>query len=633
MFVTWGMYLLISWWQDGGTIRAAGAGFLIGYAATIRYTEGMLILPVVVTLMLAKPWQNWRRFTESAMLAAWWAIPVMFLVAYNLGAFGDVTGYDSTNESTGFSWEYFTNNWDTTVRQLYNTGLFFLFPTAIIALVIMLVQRWKLALILATWLFPSLILYTAYYWAPDNNSISYLRFYLTIFPCLATLAFWLLGGIVPLALEHSQRIFRGGWAIVVGCAVFAILSGGMIYFSTGDLAWLGEHPQSQLPNTAPAGNRPGATAAREAEHTQNMDRIGSDLRYVLANYPKPLAVTAAGIALVYCVVLCFSAKPRDLFYTVTGSAGCVGCGLLALSSAAMSLYITLPPLETNLARNLGSAIAADMLVNDVHAPAGSLVFSNASILNHLQLVGDYQMYNLSQFNVAYVRGLAPDRFDPNQPNPLQAERAALLYRMLGKYTAEQLMAEEQKIVDKALAEGKPVYVMIPSAQLNSIRGQFFVPKKYDLVTVAVWQEMPPTQTGALRGMQGVAAGLLAPGGRRGGGGRGGGGRGAAGGGAGRAAGRAAARAAAVAAANGGAAPQGRAGNPPPANRAAQPANRAGNPPAPNRAAATRRAATAPAKPPAAPPPAKPAAPAAPRGTLWTIAEVMPISDIKIGSAN
>src|SRR5690606_22027777 len=46
--VVWGMYLLVRWWQTGGVWRARGAGFLLGYAVTIRYTEGLLILPLMM---------------------------------------------------------------------------------------------------------------------------------------------------------------------------------------------------------------------------------------------------------------------------------------------------------------------------------------------------------------------------------------------------------------------------------------------------------------------------------------------------------------------------------------------------------------------------------------------------------
>ena len=52
---TWGMYLLIRWWQlrERGVVvqqrwRPLGAGLLLGYAATIRYSEATLLLPLML---------------------------------------------------------------------------------------------------------------------------------------------------------------------------------------------------------------------------------------------------------------------------------------------------------------------------------------------------------------------------------------------------------------------------------------------------------------------------------------------------------------------------------------------------------------------------------------------------------
>src|SRR5690606_17935688 len=51
--VVWGMVLLLRWWRCGGLWTARGAGWLLGYAATIRYTEGLLILPLALVAIFA----------------------------------------------------------------------------------------------------------------------------------------------------------------------------------------------------------------------------------------------------------------------------------------------------------------------------------------------------------------------------------------------------------------------------------------------------------------------------------------------------------------------------------------------------------------------------------------------------
>jgi hypothetical protein len=59
-FVTWGMYLLVAWWQNGSAWRGLLAGLLIGYAATIRYTEALLLLPVAIAVLTRLPWRHPR---------------------------------------------------------------------------------------------------------------------------------------------------------------------------------------------------------------------------------------------------------------------------------------------------------------------------------------------------------------------------------------------------------------------------------------------------------------------------------------------------------------------------------------------------------------------------------------------
>jgi Dolichyl-phosphate-mannose-protein mannosyltransferase len=48
--VTWGLYLLLRWWRDGIVAAAIGAGLLLGYSATIRYTEVLLLMPMAAAI-------------------------------------------------------------------------------------------------------------------------------------------------------------------------------------------------------------------------------------------------------------------------------------------------------------------------------------------------------------------------------------------------------------------------------------------------------------------------------------------------------------------------------------------------------------------------------------------------------
>ena len=210
----WGMFLLISWWKRGGWWRAMVAGFLCGYAVTIRYPEGLVVIPilVVIAFRLVDGPRTRRQWMQCGTLLAAWALPIAVLVTYNLVAFGAFTGYATTHESDGFSFSYFRDNWPTVLHQMNDLGLYFIFPLALLGLGLMFRWNWRVALFLAAWIVPCLVAYAFYYWAPDGTSIAYLRFFLTIFPPLTICGLWFL-------LRAVSGAAPGKWAIGVVGAV------------------------------------------------------------------------------------------------------------------------------------------------------------------------------------------------------------------------------------------------------------------------------------------------------------------------------------------------------------------------------------------------------------------------------
>ena len=128
-FAAWGMYLLLRWWKRGGTWRAIGAGFLLGCTCTIRYSEGLLLIPLLIVIAL-----NWRRWLEGLWALGAWTAPIGLLVWYNLASMGRITGYDGTNESSGFALQYALDNWDAAIRQLGSIALYCIFPFSVIGL-------------------------------------------------------------------------------------------------------------------------------------------------------------------------------------------------------------------------------------------------------------------------------------------------------------------------------------------------------------------------------------------------------------------------------------------------------------------------------------------------------------------
>jgi hypothetical protein len=146
-----------------------------------------------------------------------------------------VTGYDSTNESTGFTWQQFAENWDFMLQQLDN-GMFLLFPIALLGLALMYRWNWKFALLMTLWFVPGTLLYTAYYWNGAGRSLAFLRFFLTLFPPLVLGAAWLFdqfitGTTVNLhgRTERSAGRHTSGGAIVapIACGLLVALITGV----------------------------------------------------------------------------------------------------------------------------------------------------------------------------------------------------------------------------------------------------------------------------------------------------------------------------------------------------------------------------------------------------------------------
>ncbi len=185
--VIWGIYFLVRFWQTAAAWRGFIGGFLIGYAATIRYTEGLLALLIAIVGVSMVRWTSWRSYVRCAWPTIGWLIPVGYLVIFNLVAMGTPTGYDTTNESkfgAAFTLDHIWQNWEKLIRQVHDSGLFFSAPIGLLGMFIAWKHGWRRAAILWAWLIPGTLIYMSYYWAPDRG-VSYLRFFLTLLPPIA----------------------------------------------------------------------------------------------------------------------------------------------------------------------------------------------------------------------------------------------------------------------------------------------------------------------------------------------------------------------------------------------------------------------------------------------------------------
>ncbi len=195
-FAIWGMCLLTLWWRSGRLAFGVAAGFVLGFTGTIRYSEGLLLLPLLAAVLASIRWTSWRSYRRAVAPLLAWAVPLVTLVTFNYAATGHFTGYDTTHESTGFTLTEFLNKWEFTVQQLYLYGLFVLLPLGLLGMLVMFRHAWRLALLLTLWFVPPVLLYTAYYWGTQAPGTGFLRFFLTLYPPVIAGAFWLIGAAV-----------------------------------------------------------------------------------------------------------------------------------------------------------------------------------------------------------------------------------------------------------------------------------------------------------------------------------------------------------------------------------------------------------------------------------------------------
>jgi 4-amino-4-deoxy-L-arabinose transferase-like glycosyltransferase len=222
-FTTWGMVLLLRWWRSGRHREAALAGLLLGFSTITRYTEGLLLLPMglAVLFVLGRRRDLRRALIGAAALAAGWLLPVGGQIAFNLRVLHRLTGYGATHESTAFSLGYLAQHWQVALHQLCTLGLPLLFPLTLMGLALLTFREWRLGLVLWAWALPNLLLYIAYYWAPDD--VAYCRFFLSIFPPLVLGLAWTLTRLV----RRPEGPWRWGLpaaalAVTLGCAAFGV---------------------------------------------------------------------------------------------------------------------------------------------------------------------------------------------------------------------------------------------------------------------------------------------------------------------------------------------------------------------------------------------------------------------------
>lgn len=184
-----------------------------------------LCIGIAIAMMYLMPWSQPRRYLGVLVPAIAWLVPVAFLLAYNKLAMHSTTGYDTTNESTAFTWRTFLDKWDDTVQQLYDYSMFLIPPLAVAGIVLMYRWSWRVAMFVTLWLLPPLLVYIAYYFGKQRPGMWYLRFFLTLFPPMLIAAMWLLRAATD-GIRDRAGVGRGRGSVAVplGLGIFTACS-------------------------------------------------------------------------------------------------------------------------------------------------------------------------------------------------------------------------------------------------------------------------------------------------------------------------------------------------------------------------------------------------------------------------
>lgn len=203
LLCTLGLWLLWRWYKRGGWWTAGLAGLILGFAVTVRYLD-VLLWPAAAFLFAAQTigWGSARvagsRHASWKDVAAGLAgitaglLPVLWYQHVAFGAFWR-TGYAAGGNATSFSIGWFIQHipmlCDCLLRP--GLGLVLLTPLAVAGIVALWWRARVLGVFLALWIGLLVGGYTAYYGAPQSNTLLYARFFLGVYPALVLAALWL----------------------------------------------------------------------------------------------------------------------------------------------------------------------------------------------------------------------------------------------------------------------------------------------------------------------------------------------------------------------------------------------------------------------------------------------------------
>jgi 4-amino-4-deoxy-L-arabinose transferase-like glycosyltransferase len=182
--------------KDSSIAWGLAAGLLAGTIPTLRYPE-LLYLPALglfVVIMACR-----RRVTVRSVMAFAFgvAVPLALLFGRNQIAYGGFwrTGYVATGEQAAFSVTALVQHAPTYLWKLLAEGAGLMFPLGVAGIAALLIDRKTrhYGLLLAGLIAPVTLLYMAWYWRPDPQSM---RFLIPVFPLYTITGVWMMKRLI-----------------------------------------------------------------------------------------------------------------------------------------------------------------------------------------------------------------------------------------------------------------------------------------------------------------------------------------------------------------------------------------------------------------------------------------------------
>jgi len=213
-FLVWGLFLTAKWEQRRSVWQAFAAGVFFGIIPTIRYAD-VLYLPAAAVFVLLQMPRDRRSWAGLSATVTGLVIPLGWLCIRNQLAFGAFwrTGYSQALDVERiFGFNYFLEYAMPFLRMLLSDGCGVVFGLGIVGIAILCGRKdtWKRGAVFALLVVPVTVLYMAYFWGPDRQSMRYL---LPTFYIYTIAAVWL--------LRELSRVHRAS-ALVGSVVVLAI---------------------------------------------------------------------------------------------------------------------------------------------------------------------------------------------------------------------------------------------------------------------------------------------------------------------------------------------------------------------------------------------------------------------------